>query len=263
MSERLLDHYGAFDEAGRLDRRAGLLEEARTRELIDRYLPPGASVLDVGGGDGRYAEWLARKGHDVQLVDAVPRHVEQARARAGSPLLFTAGLGDARTLTAGDDTVDAVLLLGPLYHLVERADRIRALREARRVCRPGGVVIAAVISRLAPALDGLLDGWIVDPHKFRTVELQLEHGASGDHQEGFPAISTFHDAAQVAEEAHDAGLTVETVLGIQGPGWFRPDFEEVWRDAAMRERILWLARTVEAGPAGLTMSPHLLLVAHP
>jgi hypothetical protein len=55
---------------------------------------------------------------------------------------------------------------------------------------------------------------------------------------------------------------VEGVYGIQGPGWFRPDFEDVWADPAMRERILWLARTLERHPAGLTTSAHLLLVAH-
>jgi ubiquinone/menaquinone biosynthesis C-methylase UbiE len=180
VSERLLEHYASFDEPGRLDRGGGLLEEARTRELLSRFLPAGASVLDVGGGDGRYAEWLARRGHAVSLVDVVPRHVDLARGRAGDPPLFEAELGDARTLRFADGSVDAAILFGPLYHLVERDDRLLALREARRVCRAGGVVCAAVISRLAPALDGILNGWIVDDFNFQTVQLQLEHGASGD-----------------------------------------------------------------------------------
>src|SRR6185503_6418578 len=139
----------------------GALEFARTQVLLERYLPaPPAVIADVGGGPGRYAVWLAERGYRVHLVDPVPLHIEQARA-AGQ--LASAEVGDARTLHLGDDSVDAVLLLGPLYHLLERDDRLRALGEARRVCRAGGVVIAAAISRFASTLDGLRGGYLEDP----------------------------------------------------------------------------------------------------
>jgi ubiquinone/menaquinone biosynthesis C-methylase UbiE len=226
-----------------------------------RYLSNAASVLDVGGAGGFYAEWLAQRGHVVQLVDAVPLHVDQARRRAGDPPRFHADVADARALPFEDERFDAVLVLGPLYHLVERDDRVLALREAARVCTPGGVVLAAAISRLAPALDGISNGWIVDKHKFETVLMQMAEGASGDREPGFAAISYFHFPEELAEEARDASLDVECVLGIEGPGGFLPDLEERWGDVVMRDRILWLARTLETEPAGLSMSAHLLLVA--
>ena len=131
----------------------GRLEYLRTRELLGRLLPaPPASVLDVGGGSGVHAAWLAAGGYAVRLVDPVPRHVAAAGALPG----VTAALGDARALAEPDAGYDAVLLLGPLYHLLDRADRVRALAEARRVCRPGGLVAAATISRYAPLHDGLV-----------------------------------------------------------------------------------------------------------
>jgi ubiquinone/menaquinone biosynthesis C-methylase UbiE len=108
--------------------------------VLRRVLPaPPARVVDVGGGSGVHAEWLAADGHVVELVDPVPLHVEQASRVPG----VTARHGDARDLPMPGASADAVLLLGPLYHLVEREDRVRALREAARVVRPGGVVAAA------------------------------------------------------------------------------------------------------------------------
>src|SRR4029077_17210602 len=102
-----------------------------------------------------YARWLAGRGHEVHLVDPGPRHVEEARAHA-SPPLAGARVADARALDEADASADAVLLLGPLYHLENRADRLRALAEARRIARAGGPVFVAAISRWAPRMDGIL-----------------------------------------------------------------------------------------------------------
>src|SRR5215211_9253937 len=139
--EDLFAHYAGKHEGQRLFRFAhNRLELLRTRELLLRQLPlPPAVVLDVGGGPGVHAAWLAGRGYRVHLVDVVPEHV-RAAAEHG---LVTAEVGDARRLTQADGSVDAVLLLGPLYHLVARAERLSALAEARRVLRPGGVLLAA------------------------------------------------------------------------------------------------------------------------
>jgi SAM-dependent methyltransferase len=112
---------------------------ARTVEIIARWLPsPPGVIADLGGGPGRYAIWLAERGYRVQHRDIVPLHVEQtAAATAGYPAVTTA-VGDARDVDLDEASVDAVLLLGPLYHLADRRDRVRALGEARRVVRPGG-----------------------------------------------------------------------------------------------------------------------------
>src|SRR5262249_32260274 len=147
-------HYELDVERPRLARDSKL-EWVRTQELLARYLPaPPATILDVGGGPGVYAGWLADRGYAVRLVDPVARHVAEpedlSRSQPRRP--FAAALGDARRLDEPDAAYDAVLLMGPLYHLVERPERLLAAREARRVVRPGGVVVAVGISRFASLL---------------------------------------------------------------------------------------------------------------
>ena len=146
LSEEIVRYYHQGKEATRLTSGIGSLELARTKELIRRFVPdPPAVIVDVGGGPGPYACWLARNGYEVHLVDAVALHVEQARqASLNQPdmPLASCTLGDARQLEFSDSCADAALLYGPLYHLVEKSDRLAALRECRRILRPGGLLTA-------------------------------------------------------------------------------------------------------------------------
>lgn len=123
IDAEILAHYAEGLEQGRLT--TGLsLELLRTQVLLERFLPaPPARVLDVGGASGTYASWLSDRGYQVHLIDPVSLHLEQARADGR----FTVAPGDARSLPEDDGSYDAVLLLGPLYHLTERTDRVRAL----------------------------------------------------------------------------------------------------------------------------------------
>src|SRR4051794_9676082 len=136
-------------ERDRLSAGQGALELLRTQQLLERYLPAAPAVLaDVGGGPGRYALWLAGQRYQGHLLDPITLHVEQARSasqNSSTSVLASTQVGDARELPFPDASMDAVLLLGPLYHLSEPADRLQALAEARRVCRSGGVIIAAGI----------------------------------------------------------------------------------------------------------------------
>jgi ubiquinone/menaquinone biosynthesis C-methylase UbiE len=251
LPDDVLDHYDEQDEATRLSRSPhGRLELLRTQELLRRYLPPApASVLDVGGGTGVHAEWLAADGYAVHLVDPVPKHVQQA-STVGT---FTAAVGDARQLEAADGSFDAALLLGPLYHLVDRTDRVRALLEAVRVTRPGGIVAAAAISRHMALL-----GWCVagelDDERAGKLAAVLETGVH-DPSLGF-ATAYFHLPAELADELVEAGLHDVTVLGIEGPIWpvadAAPERADVF-DAALR-----CARMVESDAHVQSMSGHLL-----
>src|SRR5262245_34170380 len=122
----VVDIYAAGGEDARMAADRNQVEWIRTCELLDRWLPPApAVVIDVGGGPGRQAAHLQALGYAVTVYDIVPLHVEQATAR-GVP----ACLGDARQLPLGNASVDTVLLLGPLYHLPDPADRRQALAEA-------------------------------------------------------------------------------------------------------------------------------------
>jgi ubiquinone/menaquinone biosynthesis C-methylase UbiE len=254
-------------EIPRLSKGSGPLERARTQELLERYLPPPpAVVLDVGGGTGVYACWLARRGYEVHLIDAVPLHVDQARrASGGQPDRPIASLtvGDARSLNQPDESMDAVLLLGPLYHLTERQDRIAALREARRVLRPGGVILVASIVRFASALYGLFEDCLHLPDYERVMARDLAEGQHRGRSEPpfYFTTAYLHRPEQLAEEIVEAGLRHEQTLAIEGVGWLLQNFDHHWGDPDRQRRLLDLIRTLEAEPTLLGASSHLMAVA--
>jgi SAM-dependent methyltransferase len=244
-----------YAEAARLDLRPqGRLERIRTLELVRELLPPApARVLDVGGGPGAYARELVADGYRVRLVDLVPAHV--AQARAGDPPV-DAVVGDARSLPAPDDSVDATLLLGPLYHLHDAADRVRALREAIRVTRPGGLVAAAAITRFA----GPIDFAATARFSARTVAEaeRLKTDGTNDVSIGFTQ-AYFHRVAELAGECREAGLGDVTIHGLEGPAW--PAAEAAIggpNERAVFEAALELARVCSAEPELVAVSAHLL-----
>lgn len=254
-------YYRDYGEVNRLTRRAGLVEAARTLEVLGRHLPPAqARVLDIGGGPGFYAGRLETMGHDVVLVDPVPSHVEAARAalRRGA-----AKLGDARRLDEPSASFDAALLLGPLYHLIERADRVQALREAGRVVRPGGVVFAAAISRYASAFDGMARGGLSDAAFARIVERDLSDGVHVNQDGRLEWFTTayFHLPGELRDEIADAGLDLLDLVGLEGPTWMLADVETQWADPVRRERWMRVLREIESAPSVLGVSAHLLAVA--
>jgi SAM-dependent methyltransferase len=262
----ILAYYGLGLERGRLDEIYFPLERARTQELLLRHLPaPPAVVLDVGGAAGAYAFWLAGRGYTVHLVDPVPLHIQQVRdaTREGSlPPLASAAVGDARRLDFADGTADAVLMLGPLYHLPERTDRLAALAEARRVLRSGGWLFAAAISRFASLLDGFRGSVFEDDAFLRIVERDL---VDGQHRNdtGRPEYFTtafFHHPDELSAETREAGFVLAGLFAVEGPGAYLPDFRARWDDATARERLLDLVRRVEREPSLLGTSPHLLAV---
>lgn len=259
-------YYEQGGEAGRLFSGMGQLELARTRELIARHIPPPpAVILDIGGGSGVYACRLARQGYEVHLTDPVPLHVEQAcrasEEQPGHPLA-SATVGDARNMNRADGTVDAVLLFGPLYHLTDVKDRVCCLREARRVLRHGGLVLAVGISRFASALNGLVAGFLDDPEFVRIVRRDLAEGQHRNltNKPGYFTTAFFHHPDELAAEIEEAGLRHEGTFAVEGPGWLLQDFDEQWSDLGKREWLLTAVRWLETEPSLLGASAHLLAV---
>ena len=240
-------YYDRAPEESRLEHGASQLEELRTRELILRYAPqPPATVLDVGGAAGVYAFWLAERGYDVHLVDATPRLVDVARDRneGATHRLASCAVGDARALSQARESADMVLLLGPLYHLVQAHGRHAALTEAARVLRAGGVLVAAGISRWASTLDGLSRELLGDPQFARIVERDL---VDGHHQNpttrlDYFTTAYFHRPEDLRQEVLDAGFAVEGLFGVEGPGWILPDLLDRWKLVA-RSSFMWPARS--------------------
>ena len=159
------------------------------------------------------------------------RHVEQALRDAGEQPeapLAGATVGDARQLDRPDASVDAVLLLGPMYHLTDRDDRVQALGEARRVLRPGGVVAAAAISRFASTMDGLLRGYLDDPAFEAIVERDVRDGQHRN-PTGNPRWFTtayFHLPEELSGEIAEAGLRLDALMAVEGPAWMLPDIQQ-------------------------------------
>jgi SAM-dependent methyltransferase len=254
-------HYDIGAEQSRLCTGSGLLELLRTQDVLRRHLPHApAKVLDVGGGPGAHAEWLAVDGHRVHLVDPVPLHVQQANALPG----VRATIGDARALTAADASYDAVLLCGPLYHLDTVADRVRAWREAARVVRPGGLVAGAVITRYASLLDGLRRPFPQDERYRLVVEQAIE---TGQHR---PPPDTpwftsayFHRPDEPAAEARAAGLDVLSTVAVEGPACLlsERELEAELADDRRRDYLMWALRRIEDDPSVLGASSHLLTLA--
>jgi ubiquinone/menaquinone biosynthesis C-methylase UbiE len=259
-------YYSEFDERARLSPPWGQIEFVRTQDIIARYLErPPAVVLDVGGAAGRYACWLAREGVQVHLIDPVPLHIEQAQAASDAQPeapIASCTIGDARQLEFPDAVADGVLLLGPLYHLLEPGDRHRSLSEAYRVLKPGGHVFAAGISRFASTIDGLVAGYHLDP-AFRDIMRQdLENGQHRNSTEN-PAYFTdafFHHPDELRVEVAAVGFEISGLFAVEGIGYMMKDFDENWAIESNRAFLLEIIARTESEPSLIGASPHMLCV---
>lgn len=266
MSRAIQDYYERAPEESRLSQGPFQLEEARTRELIHRFVaPPPGLVVDVGGAAGAYALWLAEAGYSVHLLDLMPRLVAEARrrSRAASRPLVSCRVADARALDMPAQCADIVLLLGPLYHLTEAKDRERALQETARLLKPGGWLFAAAICRWASTLDALARDLLQDPRFAEIVERDLLSGQHRNSTERLDYFTTayFHRPDELGVEVTAAGLDLRGVYGLEGPGWMLSDVAGRMADAAARERLLRVARMLETEQFVLGASAHLLAVA--
>jgi ubiquinone/menaquinone biosynthesis C-methylase UbiE len=186
----------------------------------------------------------------------LPLHGEQARERAAGR--FSAEEGDARSLAEPDDSYDAVLLLGPLYHLVEHHERLQALGEARRVLRPRGLLAAAAISRFGSLFDAFLRG-MLDERVWGLAERALVDGRHlpGPDEDLF-TTAYFHLPQELEAEVQAAGFELVGVFGIEGPGWLRM---ETLDDSGTFETAIRVARAVEQERTVIGTSAHLLAIA--
>ena len=267
LSDEILSFYRQTQESERLTNNVkGQIEFTRTQEIITRYLPsPPAVVLDIGGGSGPYACWLAKKGYEVHLVDPVDLHIEQAKDASHQQIehpIASISLGDARALRFSSMSADAVLLLGPLYHLVDKNERLLALGEAYRVLRKGGVMLAAGISRFASMLDSFFEDRFRDPVHRDIVQNDLETGYHRNLTED-PKYFTdayLHRPEEFSSEVVEAGFQHQATLAVEGPAWLFRSVENYWTDPDQRAAVLDLIRKVEAEPSILGMSAHILAI---
>jgi len=264
--DKVLEYYSIYDEQGRLLSNWGQIEFVRTQNIIMRYIKsPPAVVLDVGGAAGHYSCWLARAGYQVHLVDPVPLHIQQAKEASKkqpeSPI-SSCTIGDARRLEFINEMADAVLLMGPLYHLGNAEDRNRSLIEAYRVLKPGGYLFAVGISRFASTIDGLVSGYYLDSVFQQIMKQDLE---TGQHRNptGNPVYFTdtfFHHPDELRAEVSNAGFAKTDLIAVEGISYLMKDLEKNWKIEAYREFLLEIIDRVESESSLIGASPHLMCV---
>lgn len=147
-----------YDEWSRLDRHK--VEFEITKRYMDRYITGKAlKILDIGGGPGRYSFYLAGKGHQTTLLDLSQHHIDVAKEKSkdlGIDLVDYVK-GNALDLSAfKEESFDVVLLMGPLYHLTREEDRRKALKEALRLLKKDGIILASFISKYAPLNESII-----------------------------------------------------------------------------------------------------------
>lgn len=257
-------HYADGVEADRLKNVP--IEFMRTLEILQRFLPEDpCTIADIGGGPGTYAVPLAEGGHSIHMFDPIESHVAQAREGldgVGSKD-SRAAVGEARKVELADGSADAALLLGPLYHLIEPTERHQALREALRILRPGGRLLAAGISRFASTYDGLARGFLADPEFEAIVERDLAEGTHMNPKRNPDWFTTayFHLPDQLRDDVSGAGFYYDETVAVEGPAsWIDPS---PWlEDLNRTETLLNAIRRVESEPSILGASAHFIVVAH-
>jgi len=261
INREINDFYSETSELDRLKYGLGPLEFERNKEIISRYLPEkGGTILDIGGGPGVYASWLAKQGFDVHLIDPVEKHINQARkkfSKLKNP--FTSHLGEARKLEFQDNFADLIIFHGPLYHLQDKKDRIMALEEAKRVLKANGIILAFAINYTASTLVGLIQGVLTQPdfYKMSLTELQTGIHEAPARMAGVLPKGYYHRPEELKSEIEEAGFTHLETLPVEGLIWLDKNYFETRSDQDKKDRMMKLLQTTEKDPNLLAFSPHI------
>ena len=260
------------EEWDRLDRSTkARFEFENTTDYLEEHLPPVGHVLDVGGGAGRYAVWLAERGYRVTLADLSERQASIAREKAGEhghADAISVVRGDVRQLPFGDDHFDATLCLGgPLSHVVDELERREAVRELTRATDAGGPVLASVMGFVA-VVQNLIKVGGDFPAGVRQLPGLVETGtyseslieAAGVEDPTFVACHFFR-TDELRELLESGGVRVETIAGLEGPASnFDEEVEEI--DPALRENVAAVVRELREDPTIADLSNHILAVGY-
>ncbi len=210
------DYYTRYNEKNRLNKREGILEKIRTKEIISRYLHrKNLNIADIGGGTGEYSVWF-----------------------------------------------DIVLMLGPLYHLINRGERIRSLKEGYRVLKKDGILICSAIGRYTVMMYGYIYDSIDDPKFQSIVEGVLSAGIHRNQNvTDFFTDSYFHRINNLEDEVQEAGLNILKSIGIEGPFWIFDDIEKHCNDTGKLNVMLKLIKMIESERDIIGASKHYIVVA--
>ncbi|MDR1030121.1 MAG: class I SAM-dependent methyltransferase [Treponema sp.] len=261
-NNRVLQYYENANEDERILRHP--IEFIRTKEIISRYLPEKQiKILDTCGASGHYAYWLAEKGHEVHLMDLSPKHIITAKnnRQKYKASLASIKIGDARSLEYENESFNMVLLMGALYHLQEKSDRILCLKEANRILKPGGIGIFAYISRCAIILDGFRKDYVNDPAEKELIDIDF---LNGKHDSKLDKVGYFpnkylHSTQEIYDELLSTTYCDITIYGIEGFSELI-DQRKYLEDDTKLKTLLHYLRLIEQDKEIMGISDHKLVI---
>ncbi|ADY51976.1 Methyltransferase type 11 [Pseudopedobacter saltans DSM 12145] len=264
ISSSIEQFYNKASEETRLNKGMGVFEFERIKELISLYLKDSSTIIDVGGGTGKYSEWLSKLNHNVFLVEPVDKHLKTAGERSQKlKNKFKVMKGESRKLDFPNDFADIVILHGPLYHLQNLDDRLSAINEAKRVLKKGGVILGFGINSTASTLVGLLSGLIYKPSFFEMCKTELLSGVHNQ-PDDFPwllAEAYYHKPYDLKNEFLSCELKVDKIYAVEGLIWLDKDYFANMLDRKKSLVLKELLKVTENEESLLPFSPHMMIAA--
>jgi len=246
--ERVNAVYSIFDEDARLQSRAARVEFYNTVKFLEKYLKPGDRILDVGAGTGAYSIYFAERGYTVDALELAQRNVEVLRSKIRPEMKLTVTKGNALDLSAYEGgAYDAVLLMGPLYHLKNDGDKRRAIEEAKRVCKDEGVIAFAFINHDMVFMTELM----YDDRYFSTGDFDPGTMRLSD----FPFV--FHTVSESRQLLEECGMEILHAVAADGPSELLAEKINRMHDGEYALYLKYVDMICEK-PEMLGMSNHLL-----
>ena len=268
-------YYAAGREYHRLRENIGLIEFERTKEIILENLPkPPAVIYDIGGAYGEYSWWLASLGYEVHLFDLSETNIRMSAELAEEYpdcKLASSEVCDARNVPRADNSADAVLMMGPLYHITDYDERIKAVNESRRLLKKGGVLFTTALTPFSVLLYNITvyapkegENCLEDPKFLAMVERELNDGCHvNPNREVYAGIGSahFHTAKALRAELSAGGFPDSVVHGVMGGAWLARDIDELWKNEASRNALMNTVRLLDTNEEIIGLSCHLLAVS--
>ncbi|ARV07619.1 SAM-dependent methyltransferase [Polaribacter sp. SA4-10] len=263
ISKELDNFYNKASEETRLEKGMGIFEFERIKELIEQHLSkPNSTIIDVGGGTGKYSEWLSNKGHHVHLIEPVLKHIKLAEKRAKKlKKPFSVAIGEATKLPYKNDAADLVILHGPLYHLQKREDRVAAIIEAKRVLKKGGIILGFAINATASTVVGLMNGMIHADSFFNMCKEELTTGIH-DAPKDFPfllADAFYHKPEGLKSEFLEQNLNFINLFAVEGMIWLDNEYFANMLDKKKSKTLKALQNLTQNDEYLLPFSPHMMI----
>ena len=277
IDNNVLAYYEAGREYNRLRKNIGLIEFERTKELLLENLPkPPAVIYDVGGAYGEYSWWLASLGYEVHLFDLSETNIRMSKELGREYIgacLKASEVCDARSVPRGNKSADAVLLMGPLYHITDYNERIFAIKESCRMLKDDGVLFAAGLTPFSVLLHNITvyspDGEnknteLENPEFIAMVERELNDGnhinPDGKVYSGL-GTSHLHTAKALKSELCEGGFSKSVVHGVMGGAWLANNIDELWNSEKSKNALMNTVRLLDTHEEIIGLSGHLLAIS--